>query len=65
MVLVVCLENAGFVLGASAYAIVCTENVFKLIDVLENVDAYPSIEASGFKNPEILAVVAASAYFKQ
>jgi len=46
VVCVVSLEDALFVFSTSANTVVLTHDLSKLVEVLKDVDAYPSVEAS-------------------
>jgi len=62
VVVVVLLEYRCFVPGAAPNSIVDAHYVTQLIEVLENVNAYASVESSRFEKPQILLVVAARTY---
>ena len=62
--LVMCLEDGYLIFWATAYSILWTHYFTKLIEVLENVDANSSIEASRFQQPQILLFMTTLRYFK-
>ena len=51
MVVIMNLENRGFVPGTAPDAIMCTHNFPEFVECLENVDADTAVEACGLEQP--------------
>ena len=65
MIVIVFLKKRCLISGSSAYSIAARHDFLQLIEVLENVDAYASVEPCRFKQPQILLFMTALGNLKR